>query len=61
MTKTESKKLIAIHSALDAALGDSDPYIDDEMSDEDIAEQEPVFWAAKELAKLLGNDESWDE
>lgn len=45
--------LSKIHDALDRALGDTDPDIDEEMSDEEIRQYEPLFWAAWALAKLL--------
>lgn len=59
MTKTERKKLIKIHSALDAFLGDTSPDIDLDMTDDEIAEEEPVLWAAQKLAALIGDD-PWD-
>ena len=40
-----------IHSALDDALGDTD--ITHVESDEELREQEPVQWAAKQIAKLI--------
>lgn len=47
------KKLIAIHSALYEKLGDTDPYFDEDMTDEDIRNEDPVFWACKELGAYL--------
>lgn len=55
MTPEERKKLIAIHGALERAIGDSDPYIPDDMTDEEVAEEEPVFWAAQQVAALIGD------
>jgi len=54
MTKGERKKLIEIHNALDESMVDSDP-IDDLTMDE-IREDDPVLWAAIKLSELIGND-----
>lgn len=53
MNEETKKKLIAIHDALCSHLGDSDPYIPDDMDDEEICDEMPVFWAAKELAGVI--------
>jgi len=54
------RRLVKIHDALDAHLGDTDPYIDEDMTDEEVCESEPVFWAAKEIADLIG-DAPWTD
>ncbi len=59
MTMTERQKLIAIHSALDDALGDTDPQFSDDVTDAEIRDEDPIFWAAKEIADMLGEN-SWD-
>ena len=46
-------KLEKIFSALDRVLGDSDPILPDDMTDEEIHAEEPLLWAAKELALYL--------
>lgn len=53
-------RLVKIHDALCNDLGDSDPYIDEDMTDEEICEEMPVFWAAKEIADLIG-DAPWTQ
>ncbi len=53
------KRLVEIHDALSYELGDTDPHIEDDMTDEEVREEMPVFWAAKEVAKLIG-DAPWD-
>lgn len=52
MTKSEHEKLKKIHSALDRELGDTDPYITNDMTDADIEMEYPLFWAAKEIASM---------
>jgi hypothetical protein len=54
------QRLIKIHDALCNELGDTDPCIDDDMTDEEICEEMPVFWAAKEIADLIG-DAPWTD
>ena len=53
------RRLVEIHDALSYELGDTDPYIEDDMTDEEVREEMPVFWAAKEVATLIG-DAPWD-
>jgi len=53
-------RLVKIHDALGSHLGDTDPYIPEDMTDEEVCEYEPVFWAAKEIADLIG-DAPWDK
>ena len=52
-------KLVKIHDAL-SSMGDSDPILDDDMTDEEVLEYEPIFWAAKEIAVLIG-EAPWDK
>ena len=54
------RQLVRIHDALCIHLGDTDPYIDEDMTDEEICEEMPVFWAAKEIAALIG-DAPWTD
>ena len=51
-------RLVKIHNALARRLGDTDPEIGD-MTDAEVCEYMPVFWAAKEVADLIGEG-SWD-
>ena len=53
------RRLAEIHDALSYELGDTDPHIEDDMTDEEVREEMPVFWAAKEVATLIG-DAPWD-
>ena len=46
-------KLQKIADVLDKYLGDSDPYFLDAMTDDDIKEEEPIFWAHKELINII--------
>jgi hypothetical protein len=52
------RRLVVIHRALDEALGDSDPT--DDMTDEEIREEEPVLWAAMQIADMIGGG-PWDK
>ena len=54
MSNDEKRKLISIHAALDDALGDTDPMLDDDITDAELREEEPVLWAAMQIAKLIG-------
>jgi hypothetical protein len=60
MSVVLKQRLIKIHDALCNELGDTDPCIDDDMTDEEICEEMPVFWAAKEIADLIG-DAPWTD
>ena len=53
------RRLVEIHDALSYELGDTDPHIEDDMTDEEVREELPVFWAAKEVAKLM-DEAPWD-
>ena len=46
-------KLHKIVHVLDDYLGDSDPQLEDDMTDEDIKQEYPIFWATKELFSIL--------
>ena len=48
-------KLQKIFNALDESLGDTDPDILEDATDDEIREEEPVFWAAKEIAGIIYN------
>jgi len=49
----KNKKLQKIFNALDNHLGDTDPDILEDATDDEIRDEEPVFWAANEIAKIL--------
>ncbi|MBU1082745.1 MAG: hypothetical protein KKB59_19830 [Spirochaetes bacterium] len=40
-------------SIIDRELGDTDPYLDEDMTSEDIKRDEPLFWVHRELCKCL--------
>jgi len=48
-----TKKVEEMFNALDNYLGDTDPFFDDVITDEEIKNEEPVFWVAKELSRYL--------
>ena len=50
MTTETLEVLRDVRDALDRALGDSDPYIDEDMTDEDIRSDEPLFYACQRIA-----------
>lgn len=54
------RRLVRIHDALCSDLGDTDPDMPDDMTDDEVCEEMPVFWAAKEVADLIGNA-PWDK
>ena len=45
-------ELEMIHDALDRALGDSDPFISEDMTEDDVRQDEPLFWACQRVAIL---------
>ena len=47
------EKIRNIFDALDDYLGDTDPDLLADMTDDEIRDEEPVFWAAKELAEYM--------
>jgi hypothetical protein len=53
-------RLVNIHDALSAHIGDTDPDLPEDMTDDEVREYEPVFWAAKEIADLIG-DAPWSD
>ena len=53
MTNIPDKKIKQIFNALDNALGDTDPDFPENTTDDEIRNEEPVFWAAKELSTYL--------
>jgi len=53
MATIPDDKLKKIFNALDRMLGDSDPILPDDMTDEEIYSEEPLLWIAKELAVYL--------
>jgi len=53
MAVIPDEKVIDIFNALDSYLGDTDPYFPVDFSDDDIRIENPVLWAAKELAVYI--------
>jgi len=47
------KKVQKMFNALDNFLGDTDPFFGEDITDEEIRNEEPVFWVAKELSNYL--------
>lgn len=45
-------RLEDIHNALDIALGDTDPCFPEDITDKEIMEEDPLFWACKEVETL---------
>jgi hypothetical protein len=39
--------------ALDRVLGDTDPDLPEDMTDDEIRQEEPDFWAAREIDAIL--------
>lgn len=60
MTPEERKILIKVHGALERSIGDTDTYIGN-MTDEEIKDEEPVFWAAQQIAGLLEDGRPWSD
>lgn len=46
-------QLKSVSDALDQALGDSDPMIDPNMTDNEIKAEYPVLWACSKINKLI--------
>jgi len=59
MTFKEKCKLVAIHGAINDAMGDTDPDCGD-MTDGEIRSEYPLLWAAMYLAKMIGAG-PWDK
>lgn len=53
MANIPDEKVRKIFKALDMALGDTDPDFPENMTDDEIMTEDPVFWAAKELSKYI--------
>lgn len=52
MDSLTKEKLLAVHETLVSFLGDTEPFLDDDMTDDEIRQEEPIYWAAIEIAKL---------
>ena len=53
MTRLEREKLKEIFIVLDNYLGDSDPMLDEDMTDAEIKDEEPIFWVTKEISSMI--------
>jgi len=60
-TSGPRERLRQIHSALDVALGDTDPSFPEDITDDEIRDQDPLFWATKELAGLIESSPNGDK
>ena len=49
MVEIQDKKLQELFDTLDAYLGDTDPYFEDDWTDDEIREEYPIFWVAQQL------------
>lgn len=47
-------KLKEIFDVLDMMMGDTDPYIDEDWTEDEIKTEEPLFWVTREIG-LLAN------
>jgi len=59
MTNREKCILVEIYGVIDIVLGDTDPDTYG-LTRKEIKEEEPIFWVAQEIAKLIG-DGPWDK
>lgn len=46
-------QLREIFDVLDDVLGDTDPFLRDNMQDADIKSEEPVFWCARKVNEVI--------
>jgi len=46
------EKIEDILHVLNEFLGDTDPYLDDDMTDDDIKQEEPIVWVHMQLIEL---------
>lgn len=46
-------KLSEIADVLDMKLGDTDPHIEEDWTDEEIKTEYPIFWACRALYKYI--------
>lgn len=46
-------RLQSISNVLDNVLGDSDPLLDPDMTCDEMRQEEPIFWACKELNAII--------
>jgi len=49
------KDLEEILTVLDEYLGDTDPSFPEDWTEEDIKEEEPIFWICQKISFLLKN------
>jgi len=47
------RRLEKIANTLSDALGDTDPWLEPDMTDEEIRQEEPIFWACSELYEII--------
>ena len=51
--KEAAKRLRAIFDVLDELVGDFDPDISDDFTDEDVRVEHPLFWCCREVNRVL--------
>lgn len=59
LLREANRKLVRFHSVIAATLGDSDPCLPDDYTEEDVRNEWPLFWVAVRLAEMIG-DAPWD-
>ena len=52
MDSNDIKVLRAIFDILDDQIGDTDPFMGDFITDEQIKDEHPVFWACREVKRI---------
>lgn len=51
--KEARKRIKEVANVLDNYLGDTDPDFPEDITNNEIKEEEPIFWACRELFSLL--------
>ena len=59
--KEAAKRLRAIFDVLDELVGDFDPYISDDFTDEDVRVEHPLFWCCREVNRVLAEHPADDD
>jgi hypothetical protein len=55
--KSYRKALKDVREVLNEQLGDTDPVFDDDATDEEIKDADPMFWAHRRIANVLSSNE----
>jgi len=54
MTKEEQKIMEEVFNTLDGVVGDTDPHLEGDMTEDDIKHEYPVFWCCQQLSQFVG-------